>query len=67
MHHTCRLSVHNLVTSKASKLSTQVVMQHTANSNHSEAAVLELNKLAARERVGVLAATEGVEACRVLQ
>ena len=42
-------------------------MQHTADSNHSEAAVLELNKLAARERVGVLAATEGVEACRVLQ
>jgi len=42
-------------------------MEHTADSNHSEAAVLELNKLAARERVGVLAATEGVEACRVLQ
>jgi hypothetical protein len=45
----------------------QIVMEHTADSNHSEEAVLELNKLAARKRVGVLAATEGVEVCRVLQ
>ena len=49
------------------RVESQIVMEHTADSNHSKAAVLELNKLAARERVGVLAATKGVEACRVLQ
>jgi hypothetical protein len=40
----------------------EVVVHHAAHSDHGQAPVLELHKLAAGQGIGVLAAAKGIEA-----